>query len=350
MRPIQLLLGLTLWGLLSHCKSPSEIIKIKKDEQINGVSFVAPPNPIDSSHLVSVKKIGGNWVSLMPYAFLPTNEKILRFATEKQPTQADSMKWQWWGEQPQGVRTCIQLAQKSGLRVLLKPHVWLQKGDFTGHFVCKNEAEWLVFEQSYEQYILQYAQIAEELNVPFFCIGTEWEKFLAARPHFWNQLIEKVRRVYSGKLTYAENWDAYHRTNIWYKLDAIGVDAYFPLSEKANPSEDELKTAWKIPKKGLIEAVNTYKIPVVFTEYGYPSVEYATQKPWENNTQNSTNEELQAKAYLALYESLWQEEWFLGGFLWKWFPIYTEKHQQRDAFSPQGKKVEKVIQTYYKQK
>lgn len=350
MRPIQLLLGLSIWGLLSQCKSPSEIVKIKKDEQINGISFVAPPSPIDSSHLVSVKKIGGNWVSLMPYAFLPTNEKTLRFAIEEQPAQIDSMKWQWWGEQPQGVRACIQLAQKAGLNVLLKPHVWLQKGEFTGHFTCKSESEWLAFEQSYERYILQYAQIAEAHKVPFFCIGTEWEKFLAARPLFWNQLIEKVRRVYSGKLTYAENWDAYQKTTIWNKLDAIGVDAYFPLSDKENPDVEELKNAWKAPKKALIDAVNTYKIPVLFTEYGYPSVAYAAHKPWENNIQNSVNEELQSKAYLALYQSFWHEEWFLGGFLWKWFPVYTERQQSRDAYSPQGKKVEKVIQMYYQKK
>ena len=350
MRPTRPILGLFIWGLLCQCKSPSEIIKFKKDEQINGISFVAPSHPIDSTHFVPVQQIGSNWISLMPYAFLPPNEKILQFALEKQPSVPNSTKWQWWGEQPQGVRTCIQLAQKSGLKVMLKPHVWLQGGEFTGHFTCTNEVEWVAFEQSYERYILQYARLAEEYNVPFFCIGTEWEKFLAERPAFWRQLIAKIRTIYSGKLTYAENWDAYQKTAIWEKLDAIGVDAYFPLSEKANPGIEELKKGWTKHKKGLQVAVDTYKIPILFTEYGYPSVDYAAHKPWENGLQNTANETLQSDAYLALYQSFWKEEWFLGGFLWKWFPVYTERHQRRDTFSPQGKVAEKVIQMYYQKK
>jgi hypothetical protein len=129
------------------------------------------------------------------------------------------------------------------------------------------------------------------------------------------------------------------------EYDVLNYDKYVYF-----PDIEELKKAWKTPKKALIDAVNTYKIPVLFTEYGYPSVEYAAHKPWENNIQNSVNEDLQSKAYLALYQSFWHEEWFLGGFLWKWFPVYTERQQSRDAYSPQGKDVEKVIQMYYQKK
>ena len=29
------------------------------------------------------------------------------------------------------------------------------------------------------------------------------------RPKYWYHLIEKIKAIYSGQLTYAENWDSY---------------------------------------------------------------------------------------------------------------------------------------------
>ena len=61
---------------------------------------------------------------------------------------------------------------------------------------------------------------------------------------YFKQLIKDVRAVYAGKLTYAENWDCYADVPFWSDLDYIGMDAYFPIAEGSNPSEQELEEGW----------------------------------------------------------------------------------------------------------
>ena len=53
----------------------------------------------------------------------------------------------------------------------------------------------------------------------------------------------------------------------------------------------------------------------------------------------------------ALYDVFWKEEWFAGGFVWKWFLQHDKVGgENNNRFTPQNKPVEKVIQTYYKSK
>jgi hypothetical protein len=48
----------------------------------------------------------------------------------------------------------------------------------------------------------------------------------------------EIRKIYTGKLTYAANWDDFDKVPFWKELDYIGIDAYFPLSDAAT-------TKWK---------------------------------------------------------------------------------------------------------
>ena len=91
----------------------------------------------------------------------------------------------------------------------------------------KTEEDWLVLEASYENYLLEYARVAEEVNAKIFCIGTELEKFVINRPNYWQSLIAKIKTVYTGKLTYAANWDEFKRVPFWNELDFIGCRCIF---------------------------------------------------------------------------------------------------------------------------
>ena len=73
------------------------------------------------------------------------------------------------------------------------------------------------------------------------------EKFVLNRPKFWNELILKIKKLYKGKLTYAANWDEYKRIHFWNVLDYIGVDAYFPLTDKKSSSTNNrnCKYVWR---------------------------------------------------------------------------------------------------------
>ena len=51
----------------------------------------------------------------------------------------------------------------------------------------------------------------------------------------------------------------------------------------------------------------------------------------------------------ALFEEVWNESWFAGGYIWKWFM----KHDQVGGtgnfmFTPQNKPVESIIREHYK--
>ncbi len=63
------------------------------------------------------------------------------------------------------------------------------------------------------------------------------------------------------------------------------------------------------------------------------------------------NFEVQNNAYLALFDTFWKEPWFLGGFLWKWYPDQLNKiGQENSDYTPQKKPVENIVREWYKKR
>ncbi|MPR37052.1 glycoside hydrolase family 113 [Salmonirosea aquatica] len=87
--------------------------------------------------------------------------------------------------------------------------------------------------------------------------------------------------------------------------------------------------------------------PILFTEYGYTSSDYATRRPWESERGAAENEALQARAYEVLFGEVWTSDWMAGGFAWKWFPNLRSGDRARDPFSPQNKQAQVVMGEYY---
>jgi len=136
-----------------------------------------------------------------------------------------------------------------GIDVLLKPQIWIGRGDYTGHIKLKTEEAWKTLEDSYTAYIMRFVHIAANEKIGMFCIGTELDSFVKERPAYWQQLIKNIREIYTGKLTYAGNWDSYKHVSFWNELDFIGVDAYFPLSEEKTPDATTVTKNWQKWKK-----------------------------------------------------------------------------------------------------
>ena len=82
------------------------------------------------------------------------------------------------------------------------------------------------------------------------CIGNELQSVVANNPGYWRQLIHEIKQVYTGKLTYAENWDQFQNVPFWDQIDYVGVDAYFPL-KTSNPTVAVLTALWKPYIKSL---------------------------------------------------------------------------------------------------
>jgi hypothetical protein len=305
-------------------------------EKMKGVSFVGSSEPIDSLDIMPVVSLNANWVTLMPYGFIGEDHKI----------QFNS-QWQWWGEKDEGIIKTIALCRDQGLQIMLKPQIWIMNG-YTGDFSCGNSKSWENFEDSYHKFILHFAKIAQEQKVEMFCVGTEWRTFIAQRDTFWKRLIPCIRTAYEGKLTYASNWDDYESVPFWNQMDFIGINGYFPVSINKNPSIQELTAGWEIHSKKLSKFSKKYDKKIIFTEIGYRSMIGATLKPWEHSSRKKASPTIQKRAFEALFEVIWEKDWFAGLFIWKWYHNHENQGGANNIdFTPQNKMAETYIRSFW---
>ena len=304
-------------------------------QKIKGLSFVAAPEKISMKNVNPMVEVGAEWAALMPYGFIQNKQLIF------------NSKYQWYGEREEGLKETIDLCQKAGLKIMVKPQVWIPRG-YTGDFVCENEDEWKAFEASYSKFILTFAKVAEEKNVELFCIGTEWEKFVLHSPTYWEDLIKEVKEVYSGEITYAANWDEFTKVPFWDDLDFIGIDAYFPVAASIETTPNELNASWKKLNKELSNYSSLMKKKIIFTEIGYRSVVQCVTRPWEAGDDGVYSQYAQLMAYTAMFENVWEEEWFEGLFLWKWHHNHNDfgKNENR-RFTPQGKMAAQYLKEFW---
>lgn len=316
-------------------------VTIERPEKINGVSYVASRDSINQQHIDPVISLGANYAAIMPFGF------IKELAHPEITFNSDR---QWFGETQKGVKQYVELLHNNQIKVMLKPQLWVWRGEFTGFIKMAHEADWKLLENSYSDFILAYAKVAQDTNVEMFCIGTELENFIDERPTYWNQLIVNIREIYKGKLTYAANWNEYERTPFWDALDYIGIDAYFPVDVKQSPTMVDTKKGWQKHKSEIKKYAIKHKKSILFTEFGYRSIDFAGRAPWTvDRVDKQVNLEAQEILTQALFEEFWDEDWFAGGFVWKWFYKHDAVGGKNDnRFTPQNKPAEEVIRAFYK--
>ncbi len=363
------LIGLTL-GALNSKKSKTEVVEVTKAvevketlevvdlpvqtacdapvqsgllrDKMKGMSFVAPPNPFKKDPIDPLHKLGVDCIAVLPYAYFKKNE----------PTIHSFSGGGWWGERIEGVCKTVEHAHENGMKVLLKPQLWTHD-QWIGDLDFKNDKGWKAFEKNYTRFMLKWATIADSMEIDMLCIGTEIRHSTEDRPKYWRGLIKAIRKVYKGKLTYAPNWDDYNKVTFWDELDYIGIDAYFPLSSEETPTVCALKEAWQPTLKELKAYSEVWEKPILFTEFGYLSLDGCAGKTWELEKARKSvgiNQQGQANAVQALLEVFGAEDWWAGGFLWKWYPNYSsamgEGQHARD-YTPQGKLAEEMLQKMF---
>ncbi len=321
-------------GLILLC------IKVSAQEKIDGLTFVAPPRAFEMNPMPAIQEVKAGWISLVPFGFTRKDGNTVIFNQDRQ----------WWGERPEGIKESIRLARDAGLKIMLKPQIWMH-GKWIGDLEFKSTTDWETWESSYADYILTMAQIAEENGVEIFCFGTELKIAIKKRTAYWRNLIQKIRTVYSGKLTYSSNWDSYEDVPFWDDLDYIGISAYFPLVDTKTPQHDELQRRWNPVRKKLSKFAKRNSKQILFTEFGYMSLDGCAYRAWELEkkvSKTAINEIAQANALDALFQTFFDESYWAGGFLWKWFPN-GEGHEGYPAkdYTPQGKLAETILKKWY---
>lgn len=320
-----------------HLTSDSDT-SFKTTLEYKGMNLVAPIKELKNSTFDELKTNHINSISLIPYAFVDVDDASVHYNNKRQ----------WWGERTEGIIASNQIAHDYKMTVMLKPHLWINHNFYTGNLDFSTDAEWKKWEADYEKYILDFARLAQKENIELFCFGTELGNSVAKRPEYWLQLIQKIKKIYSGKLTYAANWDDFDKVPFWNELDYIGIDAYFPLSDAKTPAVADLNEAWQqyILKMEKMQAKTNKKI--LFTEFGYRNADQAAKEPWTEN-QNSINNLAQANGYESLFQTLTQKAWFAGGFAWKWYADTYHKEKKNNVdYTPQEKPALETIKKWYK--
>jgi hypothetical protein len=239
----------------------------------------------------------------------------------------------------------INKAHSLGMKVALKPHVDVKDGAWRGDIIPS--AEWFV---SYKEFIVRYAKLAAEYNVELYGIGTELGN--TTLPNWnttWEGIIKEIKAVYSGKLVYCANWNEYQDVEFWDKMDFIGIDAYFPITDKKDPTKEEMIDGWKNNALQLdkwLKGKNINK-PIVFTEIGYCSADGTNIQPWStlsNLSEEFIDQQEQADALDAMMAGCSAYPWFKGIYWWNYFP--------QDRWSPlgytiRGKKAEEVLTEWF---
>jgi len=309
-------------------------VKPAMKEKIKGMALESPAKKMDASPLIEMKEMGCDYICIMPYSFMEDLESTkIRY----------DVSWQWWGELSEGVTEIINMTHEQGMKVMLKPHLWIGDGSYTGLISIPEGDKRDSWESEYSDYILHYAAIAEKGKAEIFCIGTELCGMVKADQAYWESLIVEVKNIYSGKLTYAANWDTFKEFPWKSGMDYVGIDAYFPLTKENVPILAQVKKGWEPWKEQLSSYSDSIKMPILFTEIGYRSVDYALKEPWEQAKGGTVSNDTQTMAYEAFFHEVWNEPWLAGAFIWKW---HTDSHLERKdetRFTPQGKPAMEVL-------
>lgn len=303
---------------------------------------------IDSTSFEPLAKNNMNWITMVPWGYQADfdSPEVGHHRGDSAERQRRDSSWV----------SRIKMAQAAGFKVFLKPHIWIHdpsEGKWRSDIYPTNEENWELWKTSYIDFILRYAKIAEQTNSEMFCIGTELTRLSIEKSLFWETLIPKIKEVYSGKITYAANWyQEYENITFWDKMDYIGIQAYFPLSENENPTVKEISKGWDkhISKIGSLQ--KKFDKAVLFTEIGYKSTTDSATKPWEwmdysDENNQKLSHQTQSNCYKAFFDTIWKLDWFAGVHIWQWRASNRRRghydSQTNLDFTPKGKPAEKII-------
>jgi hypothetical protein len=305
-------------------------------------STLHPNRGYGSAHsgeaMVTVRKLGANWVSITPFG------RVWDLA----PSAID-----WSFEAPHhenqnAVRRTIEQAHDEGLKVMLVPHLWVETGGWRGEIHFDKADDWARWSRAYGDFVVSWAKLAESSGVELLSVGVELRSWVTTTwaPTF-SPVIQAVRAVYSGPLTYAANWDDAEHTVIWGDLDLIGINAFYPLTQNEKANLTRLLLGGQTVAKRVASLAKDWNKPVLFTEVGYTNRPAPAVRPWEwpeDLGEVATAPDDQADAYQALLAGFLDQPWFAGFFVWRMYAdTYDMSQEPAWGFSPLHQPAELVL-------
>jgi hypothetical protein len=286
--------------------------------------------------LDSLGKLNVNALAIVPYTFMrnPTTPTTLFI-----PSDA--------GQENDWATMCsAKEAHQRGWFTMLKPQIWVGGGHWPGDVDFGTDEDWNTFFANYTYWIMHYAALAEREQIGALCLGTELVKTTIKHPARWKEIIAKVRKVYGGQLTYAANWgEEFDGFTFWEDLDAIGLNSYYPLSKKDEPTDEELLAGAREWMNMAAEVSRKTGRPLWLTEVGFRSVDKAWTNPHAAGGDRNANGAAQARCFEALTIAANETPELKGMFIWKW-PSFLGRENWRGGgkeFSVGGKPAAHVV-------
>ena len=297
-----------------------------------------------------LRRLGVTWISLTPFGRI----------WDLQSTRIDMDFEAPFAENRQALARMIAQAHEAGLRVIVMPMLWVDRsaakgdaeGSWRGEIDPRSDEGWKAYQHSYREFILAWAKTAAEADADGFALGVECMSWSSRFPDVWFSLIDRVRSIFPGLLTYAANWWAEaEQVVFWDRLDLIGIQAFYELAKQPDaPYASYLEGAARAKKQ--VEALaQTLDKPVLFTEVGYTTRRNAGSDPWrwpDGMKDVAIDEWEQARALAAIFQTFLGEEWFAGFFVWRYFAHLDDISQEPIwGFSPHAKQAEALLRDVY---
>jgi hypothetical protein len=292
-----------------------------------------------SQSLEKLRNIHANAVAIVPYSYMrdPNQPSFIRFS-ERAGSEND-----------ESVIHSHYEAQKRGLFTVLKPQIWIGRDSWPGDVAMTSEEDWKLFFENYHRWMRHYALLAEIHGFDMLCVGVEFAKATTQREQDWRDLIRKLRGIYSGPMTYAANWgEEFENLQFWDELDYIGLDCYYPLSQKEQPAKAELTQHFNRVLDLIEETCHTYNKPMIFTEIGFRSVENTWKQPHEEPLGRPFNEQCQNMCYEAVMESLQDRDFCNGLLWWKWSCNLRNRPRENTGFTPYNKLAQNTVKEWFR--
>lgn len=286
-----------------------------------GVCYPSPGTPETEygtpgcqATLKAIRATGADTVSLCPYILMGRRSP---FTLGRFPNAVNR----------EAVRQTILWAHEAGLKVVLRPQLVTDARKLTFRLHIDHKDDWREVFAALDVLLRDMGELAEETKVEALSLGTRLDAALTTVPGNWPILIDRVRQVYRGKLTYDADWRReLDRVPFWDRLDFISLTVYKRFGEPEDVEEiardpvDDVtlfkNAAW--PSGRLCEMFYALKKPVWFSELGLPSnnegLRHPFQRPLEKRVQPDPR--LQQRALHQALLAYQDKRWLSGVMVW----------------------------------
>ncbi|MFC3341492.1 glycosyl hydrolase family 53 [Paenibacillus abyssi] len=252
------------------------------------------------------------------------------------------------------IEAAVREARQNGLKICLKPVVNSHDGIWRAHIGFPEEESggpsyWDRWFESYTNFLVHYAELAEELGCEMFCVGCEMLK-TESQTARWTNTIARVREVYSGPLIYNANHGKEEGVAWFDQVDVIGTSAYYPVGSVPGDTEENMIAKWLPVREKMERLHRKFNKPVVFMEIGCRSAHGCATMPWDYMHRGLPyDEEEQANFYSSVLKVFWDQPWFGGFFWWDWsvnlYPLSEAKTNR--GFDIYGKRAGEILTEWY---